>query len=200
MRRCEELPLLGGALCLDFANTLEYRGSPREHDALQSLEDLLLWAARAGAIAPGSARVETETKGSDGARDAEELGAARAFREAIYAVFSGIASRRPPEPAALAALNDALAPRLSSTRIGVGSAGATRRFAGPADGSEQVLWSLAWSAHDLLLSRELERVRECSDGECHWLFVDRSRNRSRRWCDMANCGNLAKVRRFRQRA
>jgi len=50
-----------------------------------------------------------------------------------------------------------------------------------------------------MLNDELSRVRECANQECHWLFVDRSRNRSRRWCDMAICGNVMKVRRFRQK-
>ena len=61
------------------------------------------------------------------------------------------------------------------------------------------LWPLALSAGDLLTSADRERVKECAADNCSWLFLDMSRNRSRRWCDMAVCGNRAKARRFRAR-
>jgi predicted RNA-binding Zn ribbon-like protein len=52
--------------------------------------------------------------------------------------------------------------------------------------------------HERLLPKG-DRVRQCGGENCGWLFLDTSRNRSRQWCDMRDCGNLAKVRRFRQR-
>src|ERR687888_470126 len=58
------------------------------------------------------------------------------------------------------------------------------------------LWPLVRLAAELLVGPELERVRECAAGDCRWLFLDTSKNRSRRWCDMKSCGNRAKVRRF----
>jgi predicted RNA-binding Zn ribbon-like protein len=63
-----------------------------------------------------------------------------------------------------------------------------------------MLWPVVRSAAELLTSDELGRVRECAADNCAWLFLDRSKNRSRRWCDMAVCGNRDKVRRFRQRS
>src|SRR5690606_34555848 len=67
---------------------------------------------------------------------------------------------------------------------------------------DQVLWPVAVSAAELLTSADRERVKECAADTCNWLFLDMSRNRSRRWCDMKECGNRAKARRFykRQRA
>ena len=62
---------------------------------------------------------------------------------------------------------------------------------------ERVLWPVVWSAANLLTSRILERVGQCADDRgCGWLFMDLSRNRSRRWCDMKDCGNRDKVRRY----
>ncbi len=72
----------------------------------------------------------------------------------------------------------------------------------PVAGTEalgRALWPLVRSAVDLLTSPDLERLKLCEADDCGWLFVDASRNRSRRWCDMSGCGNLAKVRRFRAR-
>jgi predicted RNA-binding Zn ribbon-like protein len=62
-----------------------------------------------------------------------------------------------------------------------------------------MLAPIAWSAVELLRGGELDRVKTCGKESCGWLFVDRSRNRSRRWCDMSDCGNAEKARRFHQR-
>ena len=60
-------------------------------------------------------------------------------------------------------------------------------------------WPVAQAAADLLISDELKLVRWCEAPDCEWLFLDRSRNRSRRWCDMTSCGNRAKARRHYER-
>ena len=67
------------------------------------------------------------------------------------------------------------------------------------DGADAMLWRLAADASDLLTSPDIDRVRECSGDTCSWLFLDKSRNRSRRWCDMADCGNRSKARRYYQK-
>ena len=64
---------------------------------------------------------------------------------------------------------------------------------------EWVLWPIVQSAADLLTTESLDRVRLCKAEDCGCLFVDASKNRSRRWCAMSDCGNRAKVRRHRQR-
>ncbi len=62
-------------------------------------------------------------------------------------------------------------------------------------GFERLLWPVAFSAARLLEGPDLVRLKGC-DG-CGRLFLDASRNRSRRWCDMQGCGNRAKVARYR---
>jgi predicted RNA-binding Zn ribbon-like protein len=61
------------------------------------------------------------------------------------------------------------------------------------------LWPVGRAAAALLTSGDLSRLRQCGGERCGWLFLDRSRNRSRHWCTMEDCGNVSKVRRFRQR-
>ena len=68
--------------------------------------------------------------------------------------------------------------------------------AGSVDALERVLWPVVRSAADLLTSPERGRVRRCGGANCDWLFMDNSRNHSRRWCDMGSCGNRAKARRY----
>ena len=106
------------------------------------------------------------------------------------------ASGEAPRDADLALIGDAAAAgrareRLVYDRSGVG-------WSLPADGDalERPLWEIASSAADVLTSAELDRVKECASDTCEWVFLDRSRNRSRRWCDMSDCGNRAKARRF----
>jgi predicted RNA-binding Zn ribbon-like protein len=62
-----------------------------------------------------------------------------------------------------------------------------------------MLWPIASSAADLLTSERLKKVRLCEAKTCTWLFLDESRNHSRRWCDMKVCGNREKARRHYQR-
>ncbi len=199
-----DLPLLGGHLSLDFANTLEWRGSARERDWLTGYQALVAWALRAGAVdgreaeelrayadwAPGSA--------------AEVLEQARALREAVYRVAAASASGETPEAADLEALNTRLAPLLGETRLSATASatpgGLVPAWGGAPDDLERVLWPVARSAFDLLTSGAAGRLRECAGRDCHWLFLDRSKNGSRRWCAMSNCGNLAKARRHRARA
>ena len=64
---------------------------------------------------------------------------------------------------------------------------------------DAILWPVAVAAADLLTTRDHPLLRECASDECSWLYLDTTRNHSRRWCDMKGCGNKAKVRRYRQR-
>ena len=70
-----------------------------------------------------------------------------------------------------------------------------REWTSTADGLQQVLFAVLTSAAELLASDRVRRVRECASADCTWLFVDESRNRSRRWCEMRACGNRMKARR-----
>ena len=73
--------------------------------------------------------------------------------------------------------------------------GGTYRLSWPGDRTLRTLrWEVATSAVDLLTAGRLDRVGECP--ACGWLFLDTSKNRSRRWCSMATCGGRDKARRY----
>ena len=97
-------------------------------------------------------------------------------------------------------LNVRLAPLLGQTRLNRTSAGLVSAWGGASDDLARVLWPVARAAFDLLTGAEAGRLRECAGRDCHWLFLDRSKNGSRRWCAMANCGNAAKARRHRAKS
>jgi predicted RNA-binding Zn ribbon-like protein len=188
--------LTGGALCLDLANTVDERASDQPIELLKGFQDLLDWAVQAGAVTRAeSLPLATEALRHPAAA-AATLGRVRQFREAVFAVCRAAAERRPVPRGALAILNRAIGRSLANRRLvrsGRGFALAWRGSDRP--NLDRVLWAAAASAADLLTSPDLARVKVCPGSGCAWLFLDRSRNGTRRWCDMSVCGNRAKARR-----
>ena len=194
--------LSGGALCLDLANTWSDRGRP-DTEQLRGYADLLAFAQQTGQLAGGeAARLQQRAERQPRAA-AAALARCRELREALYRIFSAAAARRAPPAADLERLNAALPEALSRLRIerrGARFAWAWHAPDAPPEPLGAPLWPALRSAAELLTSDEWRRVRECAGSDCTWLFLDRSRNRSRRWCAMQTCGNRAKARRHYRRA
>ncbi|HEV8536816.1 MAG TPA: ABATE domain-containing protein [Candidatus Limnocylindria bacterium] len=193
------IELFGGALALDFANTIGGSHVWPSHDHLQGYGDMVDFAVLAGSLRPDVAKRLVTRAGHEPTRASAVFELGIALREAIWAVFSALASGEAPREADLALIGDAAAAgaarsRLVYDRDGVG-------WSLPSDSAdlERPLWAIARSAAELLTSADRERVKECASETCEWVFLDRSRNHSRRWCDMSDCGNRAKARRFQER-
>ncbi len=190
--------LSGGRLCMDFANTVSWRSS-HHIERLDTYKDLVAWSRQARLLTDDQARALTRKASrrpfGESARIVQE---AVALREAIYRIFAGFATGSPPLPADLFALNGALAKMLVRRRV----VPVTRGFAWDwmhTEALDYMLGPVAESAAYLLTSNELRYVRMCAADNCGWIFVDTTRNHSRRWCAMGVCGNRAKVRRFYRR-
>jgi predicted RNA-binding Zn ribbon-like protein len=192
--------LTGGALCCDFANTVDSRRAPKWRvDHLAGYTALASWARQSGVV---SARKASElTRAANRQSDA----AGRVFRKAvelretIYRVFSAIAGGSCPSELDLLLLGSYAQEAFSHMHLIAGGSGFEWSLDQPSrDSLMTLLWPIAKSAIDLLLSGDLAKVRECAADNCGWLFMDRSRNQSRRWCDMKICGNREKVRRHRR--
>jgi predicted RNA-binding Zn ribbon-like protein len=192
-----ELELVGGEVCLDFANTVGgTRDDPKER--LHGYEDLVLWSARGGALEPDAVAPLLAAAADRPAEAAAVHARAIGLREAIYRIFAAVAEARPPAEADLELLNGELARALPHLRIEPAGEGYGYRFASvPA--LDRPLWAIARSAAELLASDHLGHLKGCSSDDCTWLFLDQSRNQSRRWCDMRDCGNRAKARRHYHR-
>lgn len=189
--------LTGGALCLDFANTLGDRPRRRE-EHLGGYSDLLAFAEQTGAL-DRAARRRLESRAiRRGRRARAAFRRALALRETVYAIFSALAHGRDPSARDLGRLNAALERSLVRLRVAPGPRGFGWSW-NEGDSFERVLWPMARSAAELLVSQEAGAIRECGGDTCSWLFVDRSRTRRRRWCDMSTCGNRQKARRHYQR-
>jgi len=171
------------------------KGEPQEK--LNDAHGLLDWALQAGIISGTEAARLHEAAQRDPV-EAEALhGRALSLRETIHRLFKAAADGVDPDGRDLEHLNEELAQALSHMKLTRIGPALTLQLQG--DAAEKILWTLAHSAAQLLASPSLTRVKECGDPRCGWLFLDTSRNQSRRWCSMDDCGNRNKARRHHQR-
>lgn len=206
MSGLDGLSLVGGRPALDFINTEggERNGPP---ERLGSYGDLVAWSLYAGLVDDEEASALERAAGERPEEAAAVFERAIELREALYRLFvSTAASGAGPSTAGRAVdasdravLDRELAEAWSRRRLVPAGGVFEWRFA--ADGALDLpLWRIVEDAAELLTSaRILTRVKECGGPDCTWLFLDESRNRSRRWCEMGECGNRAKARRYRER-
>lgn len=187
-----DLLAVGGATCLDLANTVDWRFTERAVDRLGCYEDLLTWADQLGALQPALAAQLGGRALADRSAAAGALERAKQLREAIYAIFSPSSAPAGPSSSGWEAFNEVARPLLGATKLDDGELA----WAGPEEDLERPLWAAAWSAVDLLRGPLRNQVGQCASPECRWLFLDLSRNHSRRWCAMSNCGTREKNRRY----
>jgi predicted RNA-binding Zn ribbon-like protein len=191
--------LRGGVVCLDFVNTVGWRLTDCPSEYLRSYEDLLDWGRQAGLLAPEETEGLFRQATLDPEGVEETLSRARVLREAIFREISWAIAGESQDENALSVLNRELSVALSRLRV-IASGGAFRWGWDRSDDDGGVrldgpLWPVAQSAAELLTSPKLGRVKLCAGEGCGWVFLDESRNGSRRWCDSRGCGNRERVRR-----
>jgi predicted RNA-binding Zn ribbon-like protein len=188
---------VGGAPALDFVNTVGGIRTAAHSDKLQAYEDLVHWAQMAGMFG----RKEADALAAQGRANPQAaervLRQARNFREALHRVFAARLHGKSAPPDALVAVNAQIGRALAHARLGKAPGGYAWTWDLGTGELDAPLWIAARSAGELLTSPEIGRLRECASDTCGWFFLDLSRNRSRRWCDMKGCGNRAKLRRYR---
>jgi predicted RNA-binding Zn ribbon-like protein len=191
-------PLVGGWLCLDFANTAEGRFGDHWGEYLGDYPRLVMWALSAGLLTVPAARRLLQHAARAPHAAARVYDRAVALRETIYRTFSAIAHGMDPALTDLDVLRLAFVDALGHAHLRRDGHRFGWHWPGNQDDADGVLWSIVDSAVDLLQSPMLARVKECPGGgetPCTWLFVDTSKNAIRRWCRMQTCGSVAKARR-----
>lgn len=191
---------VGGAVALDFANTLDWRLRERPVELLQTFSDLLRWAWSAGVLTLSEARALQAWSAAKPRVAARALADAIEVREAIALVFQEGARGKSLPAAGLARLDAACRDAWAERALVARGPKATWGWRGGVPAPERPAWTAALDAARILTSEDLARVRQCGDAQCGWLFIDTSRNRSRRWCTMKGCGNRNKARSFYQRS
>ena len=193
-----EFDFCGGHVALDFANTVgNRRGGQDEH--FGTYGDLVAWAEARGVVAKTEAgRLRRAAAAApDDARAAYRR--AIKLREAIYRVFERRASGKPPAADDLATLNRFVAEMYRDAQLVVDGDRVVLETGSSAGALDRPFAPVIRTAVDLLTGDQAPLVGTCGDDTCGWLFLDTTRNHTRRWCTMKDCGNRNKVRRFRSR-
>lgn len=191
---------LGGWLCLNFCNTnVRYRREGPDERFISYLY-LISWSVQSGVMDEDTALALLREADQRPAEAAAVLERAILLREAIYRIFSALAHHQEPAPADLAALNAALTQALAHARVERTADGFAWGWSDTEGALDWMLWPTVRSAADLLVGEELRRLRQCEGDHCGFLFLDKSKNQHRRWCETEICGNRARVRRHYQRS
>jgi predicted RNA-binding Zn ribbon-like protein len=188
---------VGGDPALDLVNTVDWTDRGLVHERIPDYPALLAWALAAGIVpAPVAERLRRAAPAGPGEAHAAHAKALR-VRELLRDALGG---DRAGQAAALRALNPLLGDALGRLEL-VTRGARTRRlrweWRGMDTRLEAVLWPVLRSAAELLASDEADRIRTCGGPDCGWMYVDRSRNGLRRWCQMRTCGTREKSRRRR---
>ncbi|HWK47257.1 MAG TPA: CGNR zinc finger domain-containing protein [Stellaceae bacterium] len=193
-----DLPLIGGTSCLDFSNTAAAWDHPSFHGYLDSYGDLLIWAGRAGLIDETTERLLRQAAEAAPAAAEAALRKGLALRATIQAIFAAVAGRRPAPQPEVMALDQMLVHALPHRGIAVGA----ERFHWAWRDSaslDRPLWPIVLDAARVLMDADPSRIKQCGGAECGWLFVDTSKNGSRRWCQMEACGSRSKAHSYYHR-
>ncbi len=186
-----------GKLCLDFVNTVDWRNDiTRKKENLHSFSALILWSRKNGILKEKTAKIllNNALKQPDKAKQVYKK--TIELRELLFRLFSSKAITGQTSNQDLALFNKYLADSMGKSCCLIPSDnGFVWSCCSGTDSMDLFLDPIIKCAADLLVSSELKRVKQCADNACGWLFVDKSRNNSRRWCSMKDCGNRAKAHR-----
>lgn len=189
----------GGNLCLDFANTVDNRKGDHAVELLTDYSRLLRWGEESGAIAKKTAESLNQLA-SESPGDAQVvLRHAIQLRDAIYDIFSALSHRRGIPTAALATMNQAVQHASDHAQVVHTNCHFEWQWILSENHLDSMLWPVARAAAKLLTSDEVAYVRQCASQTCAWVFLDKTKNHRRRWCDMRICGNRDKARRYYRR-
>jgi predicted RNA-binding Zn ribbon-like protein len=189
-----------GDLSLNFANTKDWHGSQNPVENLNSFQDLVTWGERAGLLPPDQVTRLNQMAEEQPDKATHMYQFAIQLREAIYRIFSRYYAGQPIPEADISLLNDVTCQAMSHLQLAL--AGNTFRWQLPNGlvDANLILWPVARAAAELLTSDTVAHVRQCEDDRgCGYLFIDQTKNHSRRWCSMESCGNRAKAKRHYNR-
>lgn len=199
-RDSQEFEMVAGALCLDFANTVERRGGDDRRDSFGDFNDLVLWAKQAGIISHDvghQLRIKAD-------RDPESCSTfllrAITLREAVYRIFAAEANGEICSEGDLEFLQEMYAEAIRYAHLQLNGLNYDWSWDNCLSNMplDVVLWSVSESAVGLLRGENLGRVKQCHGagaGPCRWLFLDTTKAGNRKWCTASGCGAKAKWQR-----
>jgi predicted RNA-binding Zn ribbon-like protein len=198
MSRPEPFKLHAGHPALELVNTLDMRFSGQPIDLIPTYKDLLRLTTQLQLLTAAQARKLARTVGEEEGR--RVLASTAGLREALAKVLYGRIDGTRLPAGELQILERQFHVAAMHRRLLAGESHLVWSWSGVERQAEIPLWMLAQAAADLLVSSDAELIKDCGDPTCRWLFLDVSKNHTRRWCDMKTCGNRMKARRHHARA
>jgi predicted RNA-binding Zn ribbon-like protein len=190
--------LVAGHPALDLVNTLDWRFRPSgSEDLLNSYADLLRFTEQSGLMM----RAEVQAFAtSTPVKKRRSLSSTKELRECLASICYAIADGQAPPIESVRALSAFARTVRRSENLEWGDCRLQWKTGGDrVSASDAPFRRLVSTALELLTSEKIDQLRACSNLECRWLFLDGSKNKGRRWCDMKLCGNRIKARRYRGR-
>ena len=191
----KQYAFIGNDLSLDFVNTVGNISSENPTENLDSFSDLIEWSKQGKLISNDDAKIlftETEKNTLESEKVFRRV---LRFRTSVYRIFKSVVNGKEIPKKDLAVLNNELSRAMSKAEIYYHEGELIWDWNN--NSLERILFLVSRTAAQLLTSSDREKLKCCSGETCGWLFYDTSKNNRRQWCDMRDCGNLAKARRFR---
>lgn len=185
---------VGGDPSLDLVNTVDWTSAGPRHDRIGTYERFTAWAEGAGILSRRDGERLRAAARAHPRRAAAAFARMEEVRCTLQSLFTAAAAHGAPGPL-LGRLNPLLAEALSHLELTAAGPRARLAWRGLGDDLASPLWPVLWAAARLLDSAEADHLRVCGGIDCGWVYVDRSRNGLRRWCEMGTCGTRAKSRR-----
>lgn len=196
-RSIDTLSLDGGWLCLDFINTVHDRTAEEPFEYLPDYSRFLDWSEKVELLTASERKRLQSLAKSDVGRTENVMRKLLEMRKNFYELFLAIAENRVPDDEVQSQFNDLLKEETAHMELRIkNNLEVLQQWSGKSD-LRFPLWPIIQSAYELLISDQLDRVKEC--GACGWLFLDQSKNKSRKWCSMESCGSNVKARRYYHR-
>lgn len=196
-RSIQNLSLDGNCLCFNFINTVHSRMEGEEpFEYLSSYEKLVEWCRRLEVMPPDRIQALAGIAGAHPQKARKVLTDIVDARERLYDFFSDIAAKKPVAKEALNFFNGQLSQALENLRFARDDSDLELGWKETSDLKEP-LWRVMKSAFDILTNEDFDRIKECE--ACGWMFLDQSKNKSRRWCSMESCGSIHKAKKYYHR-
>ena len=199
---------IGGRLCLDFVNSVGERKELEEKpypeniivkDKLENFNDFITWGREIGIITEAERKYLLKLSSSEKKETEITFKKAIELRESLFKIIYDVINNKEPHEKMILTLNREYSVANENRMLVYMNNKIEWQFSKDPLKPDYLIWVIAESAVKLLSSDLISRVKICAGDDCGWLFLDTSKNKSRHWCDMKDCGNVAKVRRFRKK-
>jgi predicted RNA-binding Zn ribbon-like protein len=207
MNEIKNWKFIGGWLCLDFVNSVGGRKQREEKpypeniivkDKLENFDDFITWGKEIGIITEAENKYLLKLNSSERKETERTFKNAIELRESLFKIIFDVINNKEPDEKMVQILNREYSSANENRKFVYIDHKIEWQFSKDPLKPDYLIWLVAESAVKLLSSDIISRVKICAGDDCGWLFLDTSKNKSRQWCDMKDCGNVAKVRRFRR--